>query len=72
MVQPINDSMELAGSLLALKHGVLPGTLNYEEPDPACPLAVSRRNQPLANPVFVKIAFTEMGQCAAVVCRKWD
>ena len=27
-------------SILALYHGQLPGTLNYEEPDPACPVTV--------------------------------
>ncbi|HWY86799.1 MAG TPA: beta-ketoacyl-[acyl-carrier-protein] synthase family protein [Gemmataceae bacterium] len=64
--------VECAGSLLAVKHGLLPATLNYEEPDPVCPINVNRTNQPLANPLFLKIAFTEMGQCAAVVCRKWE
>lgn len=64
--------VELAGSLLALKHGVLPATLNYEEPDPACPVAVNRTNRPLTRPLFLKVSFTEMGQCAAVVCRKWE
>lgn len=64
--------VELAGSLLALKHGLLPATLNYEEPDPACPIAVNRTSQPLTKPHFLKCAFTEMGQCAAVVCRKWE
>jgi 3-oxoacyl-[acyl-carrier-protein] synthase II len=63
---------ELGASLLALKHGLLPATLNYQEPDPACPVAVNRTPQPLTNPCFLKISFTEMGQCAAVVCRKWE
>jgi 3-oxoacyl-[acyl-carrier-protein] synthase II len=64
--------VELAGSLMALQHGLLPGTLNYEEPDPACPVNVHRTSQPLKNPLFLKTAFTEMGQCAAVVCRQWQ
>jgi 3-oxoacyl-[acyl-carrier-protein] synthase II len=64
--------VEIAGSLLAVKHGLLPATLNYQEADPACPISVNRINQPLPNPVFLKIAFTEMGQCAAAVCRKWE
>jgi 3-oxoacyl-[acyl-carrier-protein] synthase II len=63
--------VECAGSLLALKHGVLPATLNYDEADPQCPVNVSRARRPLADPLFLKIAFTEMGQGAALVCRGW-
>jgi len=36
-------------SILALEHGVVPATLNYEEPDPACPLAVLQRPRPVAR-----------------------
>ncbi len=63
---------ELGGSLLALKHGTLPATLNYEKPDPACPVTVNAASQPIRRPSFLKVGFTEMGQCAAVVCRKWE
>src|SRR5262249_54389648 len=35
--------VELAISLLALQHGTLPPTLNYEEPDPACAVPVLAR-----------------------------
>jgi 3-oxoacyl-[acyl-carrier-protein] synthase II len=72
-------STELAFSLLALRHGLLPGTLNYDEPDPACPLQVTRAARPLAplpagqrgegRRYFLKVGCTERGQCAAVVCR---
>ncbi len=31
-------AIELAATLLAMKHGVVPATLNYVEPDPACDL----------------------------------
>ncbi len=61
---------ELAASLLALKEGVVPRTLNYEEPDPECPVTVvAGTPRPMERPYFLKISFTEMGQCAAVVCR---
>ena len=63
---------ELAASLLAFAHGVVPATLNYEEPDPACPVAVLTRPAELRRPYFLKVGLTEMGQCAAVVCRKWE
>jgi 3-oxoacyl-[acyl-carrier-protein] synthase II len=67
-----SGTVELAASLLALKHGVLPASLNYDQPDPVCPVAVSREPRPLRKPYFVKLGFTDMGQCAAVVCRKWE
>jgi len=67
-----SGTVELAASLLALRHGTLPGTRNYEEPDPACPVTVSRRPRAVQRPCFLKIGFTEMGQCAAVVCRRWE
>jgi 3-oxoacyl-[acyl-carrier-protein] synthase II len=63
---------ELAASLLAVVHGVVPATLNYEEPDPDCPVAVLTRPTEPRRPYFLKVGFTEMGQCAAVVCRKWQ
>jgi 3-oxoacyl-[acyl-carrier-protein] synthase II len=61
---------ELAASLLALQEGLVPATLNYEEPDAACPIPVTRIPQPVSRPYALKVAFTEMGQCAAVVIRK--
>jgi 3-oxoacyl-[acyl-carrier-protein] synthase II len=67
-----SGTTELAASLLALEHGTLPATLNYEQPDPACPVAVTRTTQAVTRKHVLKISFTEMGQCAAVVCRKWE
>jgi len=61
---------ELAASLLAFEHNLVPATLNYKEPDPACPVTVTRTPQPVSRPFFLKVSFTELGQCAAVVCRK--
>jgi 3-oxoacyl-[acyl-carrier-protein] synthase II len=63
---------ELAASVAALAHGVLPPTLNYEEADPECPVAVAATQRPVVTPYCVKVGFTDMGQCAAVVCRTWD
>jgi 3-oxoacyl-[acyl-carrier-protein] synthase II len=64
--------VELAVSLLALAHGLLPATLNHEEPDPACPVRVVREPRLVRRPYFLKVSCTEAGQCAAVVCRKWE
>jgi 3-oxoacyl-[acyl-carrier-protein] synthase II len=64
---------ELAASLLALDHGAVPATLNYEEPDPDCPVRVTTGGpRPVSRACVVKTAFTQMGQCAAVVLRKWE
>jgi 3-oxoacyl-[acyl-carrier-protein] synthase II len=69
---PASGPVELAASLLAMAEGLLPATLNYEEPDPQCPVTVLRETQPVKRPCFLKIGFTELGQCAAIVCRKWN
>lgn len=67
------STIELVASLLALEHGTLPPTLNYEEPDPACPVTVAAGgDRPVTKPHFLKVGLAELGQCAAVVCRKWD
>ncbi|MSQ92955.1 MAG: beta-ketoacyl-[acyl-carrier-protein] synthase family protein [Gemmataceae bacterium] len=67
-----SGTTELAASLLAMKHGVLPPTLNFATPDPACPVQILTKASPITKPYFVKIGYTDMGQCAAVVCRKWE
>jgi 3-oxoacyl-[acyl-carrier-protein] synthase II len=64
---------ELIGSILALRHGQVPPTLNCDAPDPACPITViSGKPQPARKPHVLKVSFTELGQCAVVVCRKWE
>jgi 3-oxoacyl-[acyl-carrier-protein] synthase II len=67
-----SGTTELAASLLALRHGTLPATLNHEETDPACPVTVSRAERAVIRPYVLKIGLTELGQCAAVVCRKME
>ena len=63
------SATELAASLLAMKHGTVPATRNYGVPDEACPVAVTTTARAVSKPYFVKLSFTEMGQCAAVVVR---
>jgi 3-oxoacyl-[acyl-carrier-protein] synthase II len=65
-------SAELAASVLGMHHGQIPATLNYEEPDPECPVAVAASARAPDKPYFLKVSFTQMGQCAALVCRKWE
>ncbi|HTI50297.1 MAG TPA: beta-ketoacyl-[acyl-carrier-protein] synthase family protein, partial [Planctomycetaceae bacterium] len=61
-------SLEMAASLLALQHGVIPPTLNYETPDPEIRLnVVSGKPLETKNRTFLKVNVTRMGQASAVV-----
>jgi 3-oxoacyl-[acyl-carrier-protein] synthase II len=65
--------MEMAASVLALHHGTTPGTLNHEETDPDCPITVlAGAPRPTTRRHVVKVGFTQMGQCAALVLRRWQ
>ncbi len=65
-----SGAVELAGSLLALKHREIPMTLNYEVPDPRCRLSVVHR-EPIAqrSPIAMSVNRTSIGQSAAVILR---
>jgi 3-oxoacyl-[acyl-carrier-protein] synthase II len=67
-----SSSVELIASLLALHHGTVPATLNYDEPDPACPVNVLTEPRRVRRPHFLKVAFSELGQVAIAVCRRWE
>jgi 3-oxoacyl-[acyl-carrier-protein] synthase II len=61
-------AVEMAASLLALEHGLVPPTLNYEQPDPECPVNVVH-GQPLATdrrPALI-LNHSRVGQSVAVV-----
>lgn len=61
---------ELAASLLALHHGVIPKTLNYSTPDAEAPLnVVHSEHQTTTNAVFLKTSVTRVGQASAVLVR---
>jgi len=63
-------AVELAGTLLSLKNGYIPATLNYEIPDPRCRLNVSRGEATrLSNRTAITVNRTAMGQSAAAVLR---
>ena len=59
---------EIAASLLCLKEGLIPKTLNFETPDPQAPLnVVHGEHMATANKLFLKTSVTRMGQASAVV-----
>jgi 3-oxoacyl-[acyl-carrier-protein] synthase II len=65
--------LELGASVVALQNGKLPGTLNHVNPDPACPVAVhTGAPRAVTKPYAVKLSYTDLGQCAAVVIRRWS
>jgi 3-oxoacyl-[acyl-carrier-protein] synthase II len=59
--------VELAVSLMGLEQGLVPPTLNYETPDPECPVNVVTEMQETENRSFVKLSHNATGQAAAVV-----
>jgi 3-oxoacyl-[acyl-carrier-protein] synthase II len=60
--------LELAASVVGLSHGVIPYTLNYETPDPACPLnIVAKQPQPTSNQIVLSVNVTRIGQAAASI-----
>ncbi len=65
-----SGAVELVGSLLALRHARIPGTLNYQFPDPLCRLNVVHEG-PLESPIPTALCInrTSLGQSAAVVLR---
>jgi 3-oxoacyl-[acyl-carrier-protein] synthase II len=65
-----SGAVELAGSLLALRHGRAPVTVNYATPDPRCRLNVVHiEPHRLDSPIALSVNRTAMGQSAAVILR---
>lgn len=63
-------AVELAGSLLAMRHGQLPMTVNYRTPDPLCRLnVVADEPMKMSNRIALSVNRTRMGQSAAAVIR---
>lgn len=62
--------LELAASVFALHEGTLAATLNHDDTDPECPVLVVREPRPVRKSHALKLAITDLGQCAAVVIRR--
>lgn len=62
-----SGAVELAVSLLGLAEGAIPATLNYETPDPDCPVNVVTEQQAAEHSTFVKLNHNTTGQAAALV-----
>jgi 3-oxoacyl-[acyl-carrier-protein] synthase II len=62
-----SGAVELAVSLVALANGVVPPTLNYETPDPECPVNVVAAPLAAESRTFVALNHNTLGQATAVV-----
>ncbi len=61
-------ALETVVGVLALQHGLIPPTLNYEYPDPQCPINVIHgQPAPLAKSVALVLSHSRHGQAVAVV-----
>ena len=61
-------TLELAASVLGLSRGLIPHTLNYETPDPDCPLnIVTGQPQETKNRVVLNINVSRAGQASAAI-----
>jgi 3-oxoacyl-[acyl-carrier-protein] synthase II len=62
--------LELAMSLMSLQEGLIPYTLNCEQPDPALKLnVVTGEPRATGNKVVLNVSYTLIGQASAVVVR---
>lgn len=68
-----SGTTELALSVLGLMHGVMPASINHDKAGSDCPVRVHTGSpRAVEKPYALKVGFTHMGQCAAVVVKKWD
>jgi 3-oxoacyl-[acyl-carrier-protein] synthase II len=67
---PGTSVVELIGSLLALKNGSIPPTLNFDNPDPDCPVNVSKEVRPFTGDAILKTSCSETGQMVSVLFEK--
>jgi len=62
-----SGAVELAISLLAHSNGMVPGTLNHEQTDKACPVEVPASMQPTTRPTFATLNHSSTGQAVAAI-----
>jgi 3-oxoacyl-[acyl-carrier-protein] synthase II len=63
--------VELIASVLALRAGSLFATLNYETPDPECPIGVVREKTAPAGNRFINLNVTPQGQASGVMVQQF-
>ncbi len=63
--------IELIASLLALEHQQLFPILNYQTPDPDCPVHAVRDSAAQPHEAFVNLSVTPLGQATALAVRRY-
>jgi 3-oxoacyl-[acyl-carrier-protein] synthase II len=63
--------LEVIASLLAMQHDRLFPVLNYETPDPDCPVAVVRSGDQPPGDAFVNVNVTPQGQASSLIIRRF-
>ena len=63
--------VEMIASTLALQHGKLFPILNYEEPDPECPINAVTSSEVTPGETFINVNITPQGQASAIIVRRW-
>jgi len=64
--------VELAISLTALEKGEIFPVLNYQTPDPECPISVAVDRDAPAGATFINLSVTPQGQASAVLVRRYE
>jgi 3-oxoacyl-[acyl-carrier-protein] synthase II len=64
-----SGAAELAVSLLGLRQQTVPATLNYDEPDPACPVNVVSSPQVSRAPAVMALSHKLTGQATSLLVR---
>jgi 3-oxoacyl-[acyl-carrier-protein] synthase II len=60
-------ALDTAMSVLAFEHGLVPPTLNYEHPDPECPINVIHGQPlPIGRPTALVLSHSSRGQAVAL------
>jgi 3-oxoacyl-[acyl-carrier-protein] synthase II len=62
-----SGAVEMAASVLGLEKGIVPSTLNYQTPDPRCPVNVCRQPMPVSKSTAVVLSHSWSGQAVSVV-----
>lgn len=63
-----SGALEMAMCLLAFEHGMVPPTLNYDQPDPRCPINVIHGSRlSLGRPTALILSHSPNGQAVALI-----
>ncbi|HEX3872492.1 MAG TPA: beta-ketoacyl-[acyl-carrier-protein] synthase family protein [Pirellulales bacterium] len=66
-----SGTVELIAGVMALAHGRLFPILNYQTPDPECPVRAVRSVDTSSGESFLNLSVTPQGQASCVMVRRW-